>query len=302
MPRGQSSGHRELAHLLAVHNIARAKQQKSQFLPRYDRRTNEMKIYLVLFIAFAFFNSASGQNEPKILLNEGEIGDTTVTMINGRSFGFRIEWGQDDNDSCKYEFLHGRETAAYSRSSGNLLGTSPEFSMHDIRRVMPGDRLVFNLRQNEKKFSRSYHVLSTKASETRPWYFDVYFICNGDTLNTDSYEISFHYLQDTVRKYGLLLHHYSKRDESEKQEKFLKYHFLTEDELPQSILIKFKKHELEYDFIASEFFHGEIFLAYTEKREMPRKEKWGYNATIEFKNKDADGCGLSKSFHMHVRD
>jgi hypothetical protein len=177
---------------------------ESQFLPRFDRRTNEMKIYLVLFIAFAFFNPTSGQTEPKILLNEGEIGDTTVTMINGRSFGFRVEWGQDDKDTYNYEFIHGRGDVPYSRSSGKQIGKSFEFNMHDIRRVMPGDRLIFNLRLNQKKFSRSYHVLSTKASETRPWYFDMYFICNGDTLNTDSYEILFRYSQDTVRMHGLL--------------------------------------------------------------------------------------------------
>lgn len=244
-----------------------------------------MKTQLILFLTFAFFTLASGQNNPKILLNEGEIGDTTVAMINSRNVGFTIDWGQGDNDTCKYEFLHGRGTASYSRSSGNLVGKSVEFIVHDIRCVMPGDRLVFNLDLNGKKFSRSYHVLSTKASETKPWFFNVYFIYSGDTLDTNTYKGFLSYRKDSLNMTPPKL----ERDTFQTK---TRYYFSDPSQLPQFISIRFKERWLDYDFIASNFFHGDIFISYTERKKRPKEHRWDYNAEIKFVNKDADGCGL----------
>lgn len=167
---------------------------------------------------------------------------------------------------------------------------------------MPGDRLVFNLSIDGNKFSRSYHVLSTRASETQPRYFNIFFISSGDTLNTDTYEILFHYHKDTTKNYGLVTRHYSRIEGNEKYPRFVKYYFLHEEELPVSILINYKKHELNYEFIASGFFHGDLFLRFTERKEMPKKENSDYNAAIEFKNKDVDGQGKSQLFRTYVRE
>lgn len=246
-----------------------------------------MKILLVLFSAFIFLKSASGQGEPKILLNEGELGDTTVAMINGRSFGFRIDWGQGDKDTCKYEIIHGRGTAPFSRSSGILIGRSHQFRMYDIRRVMPGDRLVFNLKLNGQSFSRSYHVISTKASESRPWFFNIYFIYRGDTLPTNSYKTFLSYRKDSVNTQPPSL----ERDTFPMATRF---YFSDPRQLPKWISIKFKGRDLFYDFIQSDFFHGDIYISYTEQKKRPKEQRWDYNAEIKFFDHDADGWGRSQ--------
>jgi hypothetical protein len=255
-------------------------------------KIDRMKIYyLIMSFVSTFLAPAFGQDEPKILLNEGEVNDTTVARINGNKFGFKIDWGQGDSDTIKYEFIHARGTAPYDRSKGYLIGEQLKFSEHDISRVLPGNRLVFNLDFNGKKFSRSYHVLSTKASESKPWFFNVYFMLNGDTLNSDSYEIFFRYPKDSLNTQPARL-------ERDKGQKCTKYYFSYQNELPPTILIQYKEYYLVYDFIASNFFHGDILLKYIERKKRPRKERWDYNSEIKFFNIDAVGWDRSQLFYQ----
>src|SRR5689334_22292694 len=116
------------------------------------------------------------QSEPSVTLVEGEVIDTAFSSINGHNFGFKIDWGQGEKDTCKYEFFHARESIAYSRSRGYFVGKPDQFRLYDVRRVRPGDRFVFNLELNGRKIYQSYHVLSIKndPSENKPWFFNIY--------------------------------------------------------------------------------------------------------------------------------
>ena len=158
-----------------------------------------MKIHItILFFVFMSFLPALGQEEFKILLTEGEIHDTTATSINGKHFGFKIDFKQGDNDTCKYEFIHAYRNAGLFRSAGYQIGKTDQFLMNDVKRVKPGDRLVFNIELRGKKISKSFYVLSTKASENLPYFFNVHFIYNDDTLNTNSYQIYLGYPKDSL--------------------------------------------------------------------------------------------------------
>jgi hypothetical protein len=180
--------------------------------------TYRIKIYSIVLSAFVFFGTAFGQEEPRILLNEGEMKDTTIIGINGSHFGVKIDWGQRHLDTLKYEIVHGRGKVAMDLSRGKQMGIPEEFDMHDIRRVRPGNKLAFNIELNGKKISKLFYVLSTKASETKPWFFNVYFVLNGDTLTTDKYEALFLYPKDSLNQVAPRL-------ERAKYPKFTRYFF-----------------------------------------------------------------------------
>ena len=247
------------------------------------------------------------QPEPRVILIDGEVIDSTFSKIDGRNFGFKIDWGQGEKDTCRYEFIHARGSSPFSRSRGYFIGKSTQFIMQDISRVTPGDRIVFNLEIDGRKFSRSYHVLSTKAAESRPWFFDVYFMMDGDTLSTDNYQVFFRYPADstntpTFQKLSKNIKYYVIRPPALQHEKFsnsIRYYFVQQNELPPSFLVKHKKYQLTFEFREPIFFHGDIIMKYSPKRKIYDNSGFEYNSAIVFFNKDVGGGVSSLMFNNY---
>jgi len=286
MPRGQSSGHRALAHLLATHFTAIPKQAKEPILATLLTNGQiQNKIYSIVVSALAFFGTALGQDDPRILLNEGEIRDTTIIGIDQGDFGVKIDWGQKSNDTLRYEIVHARGSEPMDLCRGKEVGIPEEFNFHDIRRVRPGNRLVFKIDLNGKKITKQFHVLSTMASETKPWFFNVYFLYRGDTLNREDYKVSILYRKDSLNTPPNL-----KRDTLKN---LTRYYFSDHTELPHFISIEFKKHDITYEFLTTNFFHADILIKYTERKRKPKKQRWDYNSELVFVDRDITGGGSS---------
>jgi hypothetical protein len=250
------------------------------------------------------------QSEFKVSLIDGQVDDTTFVKIDNRNFGFKIDWGQGASDTCKYEFIHARGNIPFSSSSGLLVGRPTQFVMQDVRRVIPGDRFVFNLETNGRKFSQSYHVLSTKASESKPWFFNVYFLMNGDTVNTDNYQVYFSFPADSINtpdfknlsknvKWNVLK---PPALQSEAFPRFIRYYFTQHDELPPSIVINYEKYQLTFEFHVASFYHGDILTKYSPKHTMHDSNGYDFNSAVEFIDKDVDCVRSSKLFNHYYKE
>lgn len=268
------------------------------------------KNFIVALFMLTFSNLEFSQSELKVSLIDGEINDTTFVKIDNRNFGFKIDWGQSERDTCKYEFIHARGNSPFSRSRGFLVGRSTPFVMQDVKRVIPGDRFVFNLEINGRKFSQSYHVLSTKASENKPWFFNVYFLMNGDTVNTENYQVYFSFPADSTNTPNFKnLSRNIKRNlikpptlQSEDFPRFIRYYFTRQDELPPSIVINYEKYQLTFEFPIATFYHGDILTKYSPKQKMNDNNGYEFNSAVEFIDKDVDGWGSSTLFNHYYKE
>ncbi len=245
-----------------------------------------MKQGTVILLFLLLSGRAVGQVDPRIILNEGEVTSTTVARINGRHFGFKIEWGQKDTDTIRYEFIHGKKTSRLDVSKGYLVGKQSQFSMHDISRVVPGNKLLFKLELNGNKCYLMYDVLSTTASESKPWFFDVSFILNGDTLNTTDYQVYYSYPLDSIRKWERLKSTPVK-PQRDQQAKVIRYYFNHHTDLPPYLRVAYKQQVLSYDFVRPDFYHGHFFLTYLETKKKSGKRQVDFNSTLEFYDMDA---------------
>jgi hypothetical protein len=266
--------------------------------------------FIIALFMLAFARLGFSQSELKVSLIDGEIKDTTFVKIDNQNFGFKIDCGQSEQDTCKYEFIHARGNSPFSKSRGLLVGRSTQFVMQDVRRVIPGDRFVFNLEMNGRKFSQSYHVLSTKASENKPWFFNLFFLVNGDTINTENYQVYFSFPADSTKTT-----HFKTLSKNVKSNliktaalqcedfpRFIRYYFTRQDELPPSIVINYEKYQLTFEFRVASFHHGDILAKFSPKKKIHDDSGNEFNSAVEFIDKDVDGWGSSTLFNHYFKE
>jgi hypothetical protein len=101
--------------------------------------------------------------------------------------------------------LNHQHGSNYRSSTTYDLNSSKNKTGHDtlilhVRQPLPGDKFVLEYFQNPK-FKKEFNILSTESSNRKPYYIDIVFVYNGDTVNTSSYNISSLYLaQKSISK------------------------------------------------------------------------------------------------------
>jgi hypothetical protein len=192
----------------------------------------------------------------------GELNSKRIEKLNTGEFEFNFKYEGEIRDTIRVNVNHKKGTMPYFQKRYIFNENPTGFTKIRAKGIKPGDSLMFVFYINGQQIVKSYFVASTMDQLDIPYYVDVYFVYNKDTLSTESYVIP------TKLRAG-------------KEAKHTRLEFDDPRQLPKNISIKFDDEVLTYEvhFSKEPIFHGKISLEYIDKKKLRAKN--GFFKSIE---------------------
>ena len=122
-----------------------------------QKRISTITIFLITVIFCERIHAQ--EDSPVIELKTGKlIGDTIQNCSVG--FEFKIDWNQWQGDTLKVRITHARGTETLLFYFTQIYGNELEFKSLYLKELKVGDRLDFEIKWDERKFTKSYTVQS----------------------------------------------------------------------------------------------------------------------------------------------
>jgi hypothetical protein len=173
-------------------------------------------------------------------------------------------------DTLRFELVHHRGEVPFFRTVYRLACEQIE-SYHTLKimGVKPGDQLSFLYKYDGAPAKRTYVIGSTMSSLTKPYYLDLYFLYNKDTLTTDQFS-------------------FQSKLQLNRNEKFIRLYYNDPKELPKSPRVDHRKEALVYPLdsrAVAQLFHGRVILHYADTKKLKKLDP--FNKKIDLWDWDA---------------
>ncbi|SHH75309.1 hypothetical protein SAMN04488109_5150 [Chryseolinea serpens] len=199
------------------------------------------------------------QDKLLVAVRNGILRDTVLEELDERGFEFKFHCRYYPSDTCEIEMVHGRGNVRLSRITYRLCEDDSDFIKYSLPSLRPGDVIVFYVTVGRKKYSERYYVASTREPLRKPFYIDLYFTYNGDTIST--------------KKFFVL--HTTKITRKEDVD-HIRWFFSDPKDLPTKVRLVFRisGDDFIYDFPARGVLHGKALFRYSDnEKEHPEQRK-----------------------------
>jgi hypothetical protein len=224
--------------------------------------TRQVSILIILlFSTLCGFSQTDGLN---LYLNGADLKSNTIEALNTKELAFRFEFLGQSEDTIKLNVIHHKGIVPLSQAHYIFNDNPLEFTIIKDPQIKPGDNLTFTFRIGRQQIVKSYVVTSTTDQLNKPYYVDIYFLYNKDTLTTESFNIP-------------------TKLTNQKKEKLVRIEFDDPKQLPKNISVQYDKEVFTYEvhFPKGQLFHGRIVLEYIDKKKMKSQEGFKSIATTD---------------------
>jgi hypothetical protein len=206
---------------------------------------------LLILLLDTFFGFSQTDSMVKLYLNGGKLNADRIDSLNTKEFAFRFELTGQLQDTIKLYLVHHKEKAPFSQIIYKFSSDPLEFETVKNPQIKPGDNLSFTFYIGGQKIVKSYVIGSTLDQLKKPYYLDIYFLYNKDTVDADSFVIPIQ-----LKK--------------QKRKNYVRVEFDDPKQLPKNLSIQFNKQSLTYEvyFPKGQLFHGRMVLEYIDKKKL----------------------------------
>lgn len=191
---------------------------------------------------------------------------------------FTINYDSTERDTLKVELIHleisGKDSVVHSRT---IFSLTRSYTYTPTIKAKPNDNLLFVIKRKGNLEKRFFEINSTTSSLTRPYFIDVYFIYNQDTLTADKFQLKINLKQ------------------TRNVDNF-RFFFDDPATLPNTITVEYPKGTISFPLAewvnTSKIFHGKLVLQYVDKKRLRKKDYTNKNLDlIDLDTSNSQGHG-----------